>query len=288
MTRRYRRNKSKTGIPSKYILFGLTLVCLIAAFLSLNLNLKGGPLKIAAEYVFVPMQKGINEIGLFLTDKMDDLKTLQKVQKENLTLKSQVDQLTTENSTLKLEQYELDNLRELYKLDQKYPSYDKVAARVIGKDMGNWFDSFLIDKGSKDGIEVDMNVIAGSGLVGIVTDVGKHSATVRAIIDDTSDFGGMILSTSDSCIVSGDLKSMNEDQVIRFSMLKDNKDMAAVGDQVVTSHISDKYLQGILVGYITSISKDSNNLTKSGTITPVVDFEHLEEVLVILEKKEIE
>ena len=54
----------------------------------------------------------------------------------------------------------------------------------------------------------------------------------------------------------------------------------------MTSYISDKYLQGILIGYINTIEVDSNNLTKSGTITPVVDFEHIEAVLVILDKKQ--
>lgn len=281
-----RRYKKSAKLSTRYLLFLICIVCLISIFVSLNLNLKGGPLKTAAEYVFVPMQKGINQIGSFLTDKADNLKTMRAVMDQNEELQAKVDELTTENSTLKLEQYELDNLRDLYKLDKKYPGYPKVAARVIGKDTGNWFDTFLIDKGKEDGIEVDMNVIAGSGLVGIVTDVGKHSATVTSIIDDTANLSCMLLSTSDNFIVSGDLQSMNEDQTIKFSMLKDDNDMAAVGDQVVTSQISDKYLQGILVGYITNINNDSNNLTKSGTITPVVDFEHLEEVLVITEKKE--
>ena len=55
---------------------------------------------------------------------------------------------------------------------------------------------------------------------------------------------------------------------------------------MVTSHISDKYLQGILIGYINTLEVDSNNLTKSGTLTPAVDFEHISEVLVVLDKKE--
>ena len=60
-----------------------------------------------------------------------------------------------------------------------------------------------------------------------------------------------------------------------------------VGDPIVTSYISDKYQQGILIGYIDSIQTDSNNLTKSGTVTPAVDFEHIEEVLVIRNKKQV-
>lgn len=110
------------------------------------------------------MQRGINTVGAWITEKADNLKNLSDVMAENDALKKQVDELTSELNTNNLEQYELENLRELLALDQKYPSYEKVAANVIGKSSGNWFSYFTIDKGTDDGIEVDMNVIAGSGL----------------------------------------------------------------------------------------------------------------------------
>lgn len=279
------KRKSKFKIPSKYVLIILTAVCGILVYVSFTMNLSGGPLNTIAGYVFIPMQKGINHVGLWISDKTDNLKDLKDVMEENASLKAQVDDLTSELNTIKLEQYELNNLRELLKLDKKYPSYDKVAANVIGKDAGNWFSIFTIDKGTKDGVEIDMNVIAGSGLVGIVTDVGPNYAKVRSIIDDVSKVSGMVLTTSDRCIVHGDLQEMNASQNILLTDLKDSDDNVAAGDPVVTSNISDKYLQGILIGYINTIEVDSNNLTKSGTVTPAVDFEHIEEVLVILEKK---
>lgn len=238
-----------------------------------------------AGYVFVPMQKGINTIGTWFLSRADDLKSLRDVMQENRELQAEVDKLTQELSTIKLEQYELDNLRELMELDQKYPSYEKVAAHVIGNDGGNWFSIFLIDKGENDGIEKDMNVIAGSGLVGIVIDTGPNYAKVRSIIDDASNVSGMSLSTADRCIISGNLATMNEQQVITFTDLKCDDNAVSTGEQMVTSHISDKYLEGILIGYVSSIERDSNNLTYSGTITPAVDFQHLREVLVILDKK---
>ncbi len=204
---------------------------------------------------------------------------------ENEELQAEVDRLTQEMNTIKLERYELDNLRELMKLDQKYPSYEKVAARVIGSDGGNWFNTFLIDKGEEDGIEKDMNVIAGSGLVGIVIDTGANYAKVRSIIDDASNVSGMPLLNADRCIVSGNLATMNKGQVIEFSSLKCTDEEVEAGEQIVTSHISDKYLAGILIGYVSTIERDSNNLTYSGTVTPAVDFQHLQEVLVILDKK---
>ena len=280
------KRKPQFTLPTKYILFGMTVLCVTVMFLSFTFNLSGGPLNAVAGYVFVPMQKGINAVGGWMSEKADNLKNLNDVMQKNEELQAQVDELTAELNTIKLEQYDLDNYRALLELDDKYPSYKKVAANVIGKDSGNWFNTFIIDKGSKDGIEKDMNVIAGSGLVGIVTDVAPNYAKVKSIIDDTSSVSGMDLATSDNCIIRGNLQMMNENQEIELSDLKDTDDQVQAGDQIVTSYISDKYLQGILIGYIKDVSVDSNNLTKSGTITPVVDFEHIQEVLVILDKKE--
>lgn len=280
------KRKPKFMLPAKYVLLIMTGVCIAAMLICLMLNITGGPLNTVAGYVFVPMQKGINTVGSWAADKADHLKRLSDVMQDNEELQRQVDSLTAELNTIKLEQYELENLRELLELDQKYPSYDKVAANVIGKDGGNWFTNFTIDKGTDDGIETDMNVIAGSGLVGIVTDVGPNYAKVSAIINDTMSVSGMVTSTSDNLIVHGSLQQMNENMVIEFSNLNDKDHEVTVGDPVVTSYISDQYQQGILIGYISSMEMDANNLTKSGTITPAVDFEHIAEVLVILNKKQ--
>lgn len=280
-----KRKKTKFSIPARYLLLGLCGIFIFVIFLSYSAGTSGGPLNSVASYIFVPMQKGINSVGTFFSNKSDRFQTLEEVMDENEKLQEQVEKLTTELNTTKLEQYELEDLRNLYQLDQQYSNYKKTGAHVIGKGGSNWFNIFLIDKGSKDGIEKDMNVIAGSGLVGIVIDVGPHYAKVRSIIDDSSKVSGMVLSTSDSCFVKGDLKSMNEDRVIQFSELKDTENQIKEGDQIVTSNVSDKYLPGISIGYISEAKMDSNNITKSGTITPSADFEHLREVLVILDKK---
>ena len=79
---------------------------------------------------------------------------------------------------------------------------------------------------------------------------------------------------------------MNKDKELPFTQLRDEDDKVKPGDPVVTSAVSDIYQEGILIGYIASVENDPNNLTKSGTITPVVDFEHLREVLVITTVKD--
>ena len=143
----------------------------------------------------------------------------------------------------------------------------------------------MINKGATDGIAVDMNVMAGSGLVGRVVDVGPNWAKVKAIIADDSNVSAMVLASADRMIVSGNLK-LYATGVIEFEQLVDSENVVVEGDKVVTSDISDKYLPGILIGYINTINQDANNLTKSGYITPAVDFEHLEEVLVIRQLKQ--
>lgn len=279
------KRKRKASIPSKYILTTIAVLCIGSMLLSYAAGFKGEPLNTVGSWLFVPVQKGINYVGWYLSDRADNLQDLRDIMKERDTLQEQLDELTMENSRLIQEKYELEDLRELYALDRSYSDYSKVAANVIGKDPGNWFHSFTIDRGYKDGIEPDMNVLAGSGLVGIVTKVGPHWAHVRSVIDDTTNVSAMILSTADNCMVQGNLQLMSEG-VISVTQLKDSDDQVHFGAKVVTSQVSDKYHPGLLIGYVHQLSMDSNNLTKSGTITPAVDFEHLRSVLVITDKKQ--
>ena len=266
--------KNQNTLPSKYVLLILVVVCGILLGAERFMD-GGGPLSWIANYTIVPMQRGISYVGTWMSDLTDNFATLSDLRK---------DQLTIDNTRLSQEQYELERLQELYKLDQNYGDYEKVGAHVIANNGTNWFSSFTIDKGSEDGIRKDMNVLAGSGLAGIVTEVGPNYAQVRAVIDDESNISGMVLSTSDLCVVRGDLTLM-EDGRIRFENLPNNDNEIQVGEQVVTSHISSTYLQGLFIGYISEINVDSNNLTRSGYITPAVDFSNLQEVLVITTTK---
>ena len=279
------KKRNKSSLSNKYWILILCLICILMMGLSLLSSKLGGPLRFLAGYTVVPMQKGINTIGVWLSDLTDYFETLLELKEENKTLKEQIDALTLERNSLQQQQSELERLQALYKLDQNYSDYEKIGARVIANNGSNWFNSFTIDKGSNDGIKTDMNVIAGSGLVGIVTEVGPNWAEVRSIIDDESKISAMMLSTSDNCIVNGDLKLMNDGR-IRFERLPNTGKEIAAGEYVVTSAISSRYVLGILIGYVDSIEEDSNNLTCSGYLTPAVDFQHLQEVLVILTTKQ--
>ena len=283
--RRRRNNKKSISILPKHVFFLLLFFTLAIVFVSYRFPAMMQPVRNGVEAVIIPMQKGINIVGRSVSDKLAIFSNLKNLQAENERLKAKVDDLTLQTQLINQEKYELNGLRELYELDIKYPDYKKVAARIIARESNGWYNVFTIDKGSEDGIAVDMNVMAGNGLVGIVTSVRKNSATIRSIIDDNSKVSGMFLKSSDTCVVSGDLNSMISNGRIKVSMIPLDADVSE-SDEIVTSHISDKFQQGILIGYVTDIKIDSSNMTKTAYLTPVVDFEHLDEVLIITELKE--
>ena len=278
------KTKNQFSLSSKYLLLILAIVCIILMGLSGFAERTGNPLSWIAGYTVVPMQKGINTVGMWMSDVSDNFATLQEMKEENQSLKQKLADMTVENNQLKQNVATLERLQELYKMDQNTADYPKVGANVIASDNSNWYSSFTIDKGSQDGIRKDMNVLSGAGLVGIVTDVGPNYAIVSSVIDDKN-VSAMILTTFDKCIVSGDL-TLIDDGVIKFQQLENNGNEVPIGEQVVTSNISNKYLQGLLIGYVSEIHVDSNNLTRSGYIIPATNFKELQEVLVITVTKD--
>lgn len=273
-------------MPGKYLLFILTAICVCLMFLTFGTNVFNKPLNTALGYAVIPFQQGISKAGEWLSRRSEELVQIRVLLDENARLKAEVAALTEENTLLQQDKYELNQLRALIELDEQYGDYKKTGARIISRDSGNWYSSFIIDKGSDDGLCENMNVIAGGGLVGRITATGPNWSRVTAIISDNSNVSAMTLATGDKMMVSGDLQMMAEG-VITFSKLVDSKNVVVEGDKIVTSDISDKYLPNILIGYIHTINRDNNNLTKSGYITTAVDFEHLSEVLVITDLKQV-
>ncbi len=272
-------------LKSKHLLVIMTFFCGSAVVSTLASGVTSEPLAEAAGMIVVPFEKSIDGIGSWISEISHTFQDKQELINKNQELQDAVDTLTEQNNILIQNQSELSRLQELYKLDEEYSSYPKVAARIISKDPGNWYDTFMINRGSNDGIRVDNNVISGKGLVGIVTEVGSNWATVRAIIDDSSYVSVMTVGTDDNCVVTGDLELIDEGK-LRFSQLYDKDDKVTVGERIVTSNISDKYVEGLFVGYVSELELDTNNLTKTGTIVTPVDFKHLKDVFVITVNKQ--
>lgn len=278
-----KHNKKKIIINPKYLLIVFGVICFVLIFISYQYPEKTVPLRKAAADFISPMQRGINRIGKAINNRIENFSDINALIEENAQLRDELNQLKYENKMIQQDNHEIETYRSLFELDQKYIMYPKVAARIISRDSNSYYSIFTIDKGSKDGIQKDQNVLAGNGLVGIVTEVFEDSAKVRSIIDDSSNLSGMSLRSEDTCIISGNLKSL-VNGYIDISMISLNADIEE-NAEIVTSHISDKYHQGILVGYAVDIKTDASNMAKEAKLIPAVDFEHLESVLIITELK---
>ena len=274
-----RRNQTPKG--GLLIVIGVCLFLMLVSSVSPSFN---NALRNGIGSLLMPMQRGMNKAGSYLFGRIEALRDLREVQEDNERLEEELAQLRQDNARLKLKEKELDELRQLLGLREQYPEYETLGAHIIGKSSGNWFQSFMIDKGSRDGLENGMNVLADGGLVGIVTSVGYNFATVTTIINSGQYVSAMTARSSSSFLVAGSLDSYS-DGLLRLENIALTADVER-GDMVVTSNISDVYLPGLFIGYVEETVTDANQLLRSGTLRPAADFDSLDMVLVITTLKE--
>jgi len=269
----------KRRFTQKNVVIGITIALLIMIVFTWEVRQTISPLEKSVTYVIIPLQKGVTYFGDWLVKRVDFIKNIQQLESTVIRLREERDRLSYENRILEQSKLELDRLRALHELDQRYADYPTTGARIIGKDPGNWYSVFVIDKGEKEGIAVDMVVMGGAGLIGKVIEVGHGYAKVRAIIDDTSSVSASITRTNDLCVVKGDLTLFNKGY-IKIDYIDEEVNLL-IGDTVTTSHLGTIYPPGILIGEVVAIKENKNKLSKEAFLKPVVDFKHLEEVLVI-------
>ncbi len=277
--------RENTIIPARILLCVLAAFCILLMFFSFRVRQIRAPFRAFADTILAPLENGVSAVGSGIHDRLVNRRTMEELRSENEQLTEELKSLREEKNQFLTQQRELAELRDLFDLDSQFASYETTGARVIAKDSGNWYHSFIINKGEKDGLGLDMNVLAGEGLVGRITDLGAHWARVETIIDDNISVAGMILSTSANLMTEGSLQ-LYEEGLLSFGYLVDPDRMVVNGDRVVTSNISNKYLPGLLIGYVSEIHQDPNNITSSGTIVPAVDFSSLGNVLVITTTKQ--
>jgi rod shape-determining protein MreC len=199
---------------------------------------------------------------------------LQHVWEDNQRLKQEIQQLQGEQNLLR-EQAIL--AREFEKLSnyQATAPMTTLPARIIGRNVSNWYRAIVIDKGTRDGIHVEMGVITNAGVVGRVIRVNAITSIVLLLSDPNVAITGMIQTSRDEGIIQGTPQG-----TLQMKYLPPLSPVQ-VGDAVVTSGLTDDFPRGLHIGHIQQITKAATDLFQSGEITPIVDFSKLEGVLVI-------
>ena len=203
--------------------------------------------------------------------------------KENEQLRVKLAQYEIIESELETLRDEISRLKDLLNYTDITDNYSYITSTVIGKSQGIWFSEFTVNAGRKDGVEENMAVVNSQGLVGRVSSVSANTCKVTAIIDSTSDISAMVERTRDYGFARRILNT-DEKETLELYYLPSGFDLVP-GDRIVTSGMSSIFPKSIVVGTVSEVTRRSAEGTQSNAIIePAVDFGHLEEVLVLIEK----
>ncbi len=263
----------------KVFVWVIVIFCVIAMMLTVGLRYSPGLLNDIVGITVKGPQSFFANIKNWVTDRSTEVTDLNELTTLYDDLVEENNNLKMENNRLRLLEEENKRLTSLLGMSESYPDYAKVAANVVGKDPSNWYDTFIIDKGSKDGIEKNMVVLAADGLVGKVVEAGFNRSKVISIIDDTSSVSGVVTRNDSLGFVKGDSYLMREGYM-RMEYF-DIKAEVMPDDEITTSNLSEIYPKGLPIGYIKEITTDPAGLSKSAIVVPFVDFNDIKHVMVI-------
>ena len=201
--------------------------------------------------------------------------------RENEQLKVRIAQYEIMENELNNLRQENQRLKELLDYADTVEEYERVTAPVIGRSQGIWFNQFTAGAGRNQGVEEDMAVINGAGLVGRVTSVSANTCKVTAIIDSTSDVSVIVERTRDYGFVRGLLEAGGGDDTMELYFLPMGNDLVP-GDVLVTSGADGVFPRGLSVGSVLEVSRSSEDAEdRDALVSPTVDFLRLEEVVIL-------
>ena len=202
-----------------------------------------------------------------------------KIIKENESLRAQVDSLEGELANAEQAIDENARLREYLEVKKTYPDFKMLDALIVGSQSENYMTVFTLNRGSGDGVELGMPVIVADGLVGSVCELGYSWCRVRALTEASASAGAYISRSGEIGILSGDI-SLKDTGKCKLKYLNENADIE-VGDTVYTSGVGSIYPRELLIGRVSSVEINEFLRTKTATVECAVDFNSLRYVMII-------
>ena len=267
----------------KWIVVGLiviVMVLLVASAIGVSQTVNNPALESV-----VPMQRMINRMGTAIGGWANSLGEWATLKEENQALELKLAQKEADLQAAEAVMESQPYLAAAWEA-KKENNRTVIEARVISKSKGIWFQTFVIDQGSDAGIQPNDTVVTGIvnegqfgtyGLIGQVSEVGKGYAVVQTLANKETNIAFEILRTGDQGILEGDLNTVHE------GFLFNTEANVATGDDLITTGISDYYLPGILIGEVTSIQKEGDQLVKYLQVETLVDFQKIKSVFIIRE-----
>ena len=229
-----------------------------------------------------PVEKLFASGAVKLEELRAALRDYDALKAENEALKARIDEMEAEVRRSQGANAENDRLRTLLELKRSHTDYVLLDADIISWGASNWSSTFDLDKGSFSGVEVGDCVITETGnLVGVVTEAGLYSCSVRTLIDPQAAMGATVHSTGLSAVAEGDF-SLMEGGCLKLTYVFDNA-VLEVGDTVLTSGAGGVYPAGLVIGKITGVAAEEGGYGQFGVVTPAADLKGLSQVFLILD-----
>ncbi|MDR3239414.1 MAG: rod shape-determining protein MreC [Clostridiales bacterium] len=270
----------------KIFITGMTLLCLIMIALTANNRLNLSFLQNTLGFVITPVQSALSSVGQWARERVEFLTRMNELQAEVKRLQEENAVLQAENLRLELKDRENETLSELLDIKRQYEAYPTTGAKIIAKDPTEWYDAYTINKGTKDGLKVNLAALAPGGLMGLIVECHYDYSIVVSVIDDRSVIAAKSVRSENLGFVKGDSTLMREG-LCQMEII-DIHAQIAQGDEIVTSPMSSYYPAGILIGVVKDIIPDPNGLTKHAVIQPAVSLNNLENVLIVTDRSATE
>lgn len=271
-----RSSNSPAQTSQLFLISGILLVLSLffTAYTGRNPSARQVGARIVGE-VFSPLQAAVASTTNFFSGMTKEYQALTDAREENLKLKSRLSVLEAENAKLREFEFENDRLAKLLSFVEG-EKISGVAARLIGRNPGNWVDSVLVNAGTNSHVSVGNPAVDSvGGVVGRVISASFNASTILFISDNASGVDVLLQNSRARGIVTGLGNGRCELSFV------DREVDVVVGDKVITSGMDGIYPKGLSVGVVSSAEKDAKGLFQKVVIAPTVNFKKLEELFVI-------
>ena len=279
--------RKKKNIPKKIIIVG-TIVIAIVIIIILSFSLKKdrdlNPIESFIKDGIISVEKIIASPFIFIKNKISDYNELKNIQKNNDILETSIDRIEsieTENVELRRQ---IEALKKELGITYTLTDYDYLNATVVSRNVGFWFNTITIDKGTYNGVEKDMVVINAKGLVGRVIRTTTFTSDIRLITTSDTNNKISVHITNGSDNLYGLINSFDYNEgYLKVEGISNTKNVA-IGDKVYTSGLGGIFPSGILIGEVSDITTDSYDLAKIIKVSPAVDFSDINYVSILKRK----
>lgn len=268
------------------------IVCIAAFFLGIGLYSisKGGEKTAGSELIGTilnPVKKFSNAISNKVSLVIDLFVDSEAYVEENKRLREQVAELNKRLIDYEEVKSENEDLRKFIGIKEENEDI-KVSppCTIISRTANDPYGTFIIDKGSNDGIKLYDPVATSEGLVGVVTEVAKSYSTVRTILSPDLSIGALCVESRDTGIIEGSLSYAADGKCKMIYLSKNHK--IKKGDLIISSGDSGHFPQGYIIGNVVETGIEDSGLTAYAVIKPAVDISSVTSVMVITEFNKVE